>query len=489
MRRHASLFALAIAACLRAPGYVCEDDGQCVRKQDGACISGACAYPDPRCDGGMRWDELAPDDLARACVDAMGSGSGDDGAPPEVLCGNGMIDGLEDCDDGEAQGMGSCPALCAQSGTMLWQVTWDGPAHSEDKAYGLAIDDASASFYLAGFVTEDTAEGQDILLQKRWIEDGSLQWSRTARGDGHGNDNGENVAIDQDGNPVLAAIAINEATDGDLFLRKYDPDGNELWSFVHDEQAQFDRMQGVAVTSTNTIVAVGNVSVVRDDSTIDSEVWMQRFDGSGTPIGTPLVRGDVGLGDEAVDADGDADGVLVTGRVAHESGVLGLWTARYDRELVLRWEDVEIADPIGDETRGVGMGLDPMGGSATAGVLSNDIWVHRYDAFGVHGWMFTLDGPKMIHDEAADVAFAADGSFVVVGFTDFATDGFASADCWIRVFEPDGTERWTDTYDGPAHEIDKVLAVVVDARGSAIMAGYHTVPGQARDVWMRRYAM
>jgi hypothetical protein len=67
-----------------------------------------------------------------------------------------------------------------------------------------------------------------------------------------------------------------------------------------------------------------------------------------------------------------------------------------------------------------------------------------------------------------------------ISFSDFV---------WVRVFEPDGTERWTDVYDGPAHEIDKALAVAVDARGSALVTGYQTVPGQARDVWMRRYAM
>jgi hypothetical protein len=94
-----------------------------------------------------------------------------------------------------------------------------------------------------------------------------------------------------------------------------------------------------------------------------------------------------------------------------------------------------------------------------------------------------------MHDEAADVAFAPDGSYIVAGFIDFATDGFATADAWVRKYAPDGTEEWTDTYDGPAHEIDKALAIAVTDDYSAIVVGYETVPGQARDVWMRRYAL
>jgi cysteine-rich repeat protein len=489
MRRGASLFAIGLAAaCLRAPGYTCDDDAQCVRKAGGSCVGGACAYPDSTCASELRWDSLAPQEHAGECVGEGGSSDGGD-EPPAVRCGNGVVEELEDCDDHNTVGGDACPALCVGPGTMLWQVTWDGPAHSEDKGYGIVIDEAGASFYVAGFATEEVDEGQDILLQKRWIEDGSLRWSRTARSDGRGNDNGENVALDLDGNPVIVGVAIGEATDGDLFVRKYDPDGNELWSWVHDEQGLFDRAQGVGVTSTGGIVVVGNVSVMRDAGAFDSEVWMQPFAADGTPMGAPIVRGTVGLDDEAVDADGDADGWLVTGRVEGQTGELGVWTARYDRDGMLRWEESAGMDPLGYEQRGVGMGLDPMGGSATAGVLADDIWVRRYDAFGTPGWTFTLNGPQSLHDEAADVGFAADGSYVVVGFVDFATDGFASADTWVRVFEPDGTERWTDVYDGPAHEIDKALAVTVDSKGSALVTGYQTVPGQARDVWMRRYAM
>ncbi len=483
------LCALALGACLRAPGYACEEDAQCVRKPGGSCIADACAYPDADCGSGMRWDSLARSEQAGVCTDDETTETGSTGmdGPPVPLCGNGTVDELEDCDDGNREGGDACPALCAASGTMLWEVTWDGAAHSEDKGYGLAID--GDSFYVAGFTTTETDEGQDILLQKRWIEDGSLQWGRTARGDGRGDDNGENVALDLDGNPVLVGVAIDEATGADMFVRSYAPDGDERWSFAHDEEGRFDRAQGVAVTATGTIVVVGNVERMRGDGSTDPDAWMQRLDAAGVAIGAPIERGNPGRDDQAIDADGDADGWLVTGRIADDAGELQVWTARYDRDGMQRWEDLVTFDPIGDESRGVGMGLDPQGGSATAGALANDIWFRRYDAFGAVGTTEMLDGPANIHDEAADVAFAPDGSYIVVGFVDFATDGFATADAWMRVYEPDGTERWTDLHDGPAHEVDKALAVAIDALGSALVTGYETVPGQARDVWMRRYAM
>jgi cysteine-rich repeat protein len=484
--RPAAVAVIAIAACLRAPGYQCEDDSQCVRADDGVCVDQACAYPDDACGGGaLRWDDYGPPELAGSCVDgdASSGGSGDEG-PPVSRCGNGELDDLEDCDDGNREPGDSCHPQCVEPGTVLWTVTYDGEAHSEDKGYGVAIDAAAQSFYVAGFATVELIEGQDVLLQRRWIEDGGLQWSRTQGGDGHADDTGENVAIDRDGNPILAGTLVGETTDGDVFVRGYDAAGQTRWSYAHDEQGEFDIANGVAVTSTDTIVVVGNVGIAGD-----RDVWMTRLDSSGTAIGTPIVRGRPDAWDEAIDAEAVADGWLVTGRLTDDSDQFTVWTARYDREGALSWEDLATADLVGNEARGVGMGQDPMGGSATAGVLGNDIFVRRYDAFGAIGTTITVAGTTEMHDEAADVAFAPDGSYVVAGFIDFATDGFASADAWVRKYAPDGTEVWTDVYDGPAHEIDKALAIAVTDDYSAIVVGYETVPGQARDVWMRRYAL
>lgn len=488
--RPAAIAVIAIAACLRAPGYQCEDDSQCVRAQGGVCVADACAYPDDTCEGvGLRWDEYGPSELSRSCVDgdASSGGSGDEG-PPISRCGNGDVDGLEECDDGNREPGDTCHPQCVSPGTVLWTVTYDGEVHSEDKGFGVAIDASTQSFYVAGFSTVTTAEGNDTLLQKRWIEDGGLQWSRTEGGDARGDDTGENVAVDRDGNVVIVGTLIGAATDGDAFARKYDANGTLLWGFDHDEAGERDIAGGVAITSTDTVVVVGTVGVVRDDG-FDNDVWMTRLDSGGTPIGAAILRGREGVGDEGIDAEADADGWLVTGRLTDDTDQFTVWTARYDRDGALLWEDLATADLVGNEARGVGMGLDTMGGSATAGVLGNDIFVRRYDAFGAVGDTIAVAGVGEMHDEAADVAFAPDGSYVVAGFIDYATDGFATGDAWVRKYAPDGTEEWTDVYDGPAHEIEKALAIAVTDDYSAIAVGYETVPGQKRDVWMRRYAL
>jgi len=478
-------FALASSTCLRDPGFVCEDSAQCVAAADGVCTDlGWCAYPDGECASGLRFGESAPDEVANACVGETSD------EPPVSLCGNGVVDELESCDDHNREAGDSCHPQCAEPGTVLWTVRYDGEAHGEDKGYGIAIDPASASFYISGFTTSIAAEKQDILVQRRWIETGGLVWSRSHAGDGRGDDTGENVAIDSDGNAIVAGVEFTTAGGPDVWLRAYDVDGAELWTTTHDEQGGIERGDGVAITASGDIVVVGSAAIDRGGGMLDADAWIARYDRNGNPRGAPSLHGSPGVEDHAIDAQADGGDFLVTGRMTDTTdGEFRVWTARYGADDVLVWEDLAGAELIGNEARGVGMGCDASSTCATAGVLSNDIWVRVYDPSGTPVSTMTEHGAAEMHDEAADVAFVGDGSIVVVGFVDYATEGFATGDCWVTRIAADGTHLWTDTYDGPANEVDKALAVELTADMSAIVTGYETVPGQARDVWIRRYAI
>lgn len=473
----------AMAACIAGEGFPCSGDAQCKVSADGVCTDvGWCAYPDDDCDGGLRYGTSAPPKLADTCVPASGPDE-----PPVSHCGNGVIEPPETCDDGNRAAGDTCHPQCVAPGTVLWTVTYDGEAHSDDRGFVVAVDRSDQSFYVSGVTTVSAGAGQDILLQRRWVETGGLVWTAAQGGDASVADSGEGVAVDADGNVLFTGIIRTRATGADIWLRKVDPSGAELWTVTHDGGGD-DRGDGIAILPSGTIVVGGDVG--SDEAAgIGGDVWLQAFDPDGGERGTPMVRGMPNATDQIIDATADGDDVLVTGRLTDEAGQFRIWTARYDPAFTLIWEDLATADPIGDETRGVGLGVAFDGGCAAAGVLSNDIWVRRFAGDGSVLGTYTQAGSGDMHDEAADVGFFADGSFVVVGFVDFATVGFATSDSWIRHHAADGTVLWTDTYDGPAEEIDKALAVDVTDDDSAIVVGYHTVPGQSRDVWMRRYAI
>lgn len=500
----ALLALLPALACLQPGSYACDGDTQCRARDGGACVDGYCAYPDDDCDSLLRYGPYAAGTLAGACVPTLepttgsttavtsegGSSGSDDGSlPPVAHCGNGVIDEGEDCDDGNRDAGDSCPPQCAASGSILWTVTYDGEAHSEDRGFGMAIDPDGDTFWVAGFTTVDVTHGHDMLLQRRWIEDGSLVWTRNIDGDAHVDDHGENVAIDAEGRPWLVGQWVTGATAGDVWVGSFERDGSPRASFTYDEQGGDDHGHGIAVTASGELAVVGTIDLGATPDAPDAALWLQRYDGNGVPTGEAVVRNPSTSLDIALQVVSDGDALFVTGDLSDDAGVEQVWTARYDADDTLVWEGLGNAADVGPYPRGVGIAKDVDGGCGIAGVLSADMWIQRYAADGTPGLNLVVTGDADGQDEAADIAFLPDGRFIVVGFLDFATVGFATGDAWVRLYQPDGTPAWTDVYDGPSEEIDKALAVGLTAHDSAIVVGYETVPGQSRDVWMRHYAL
>ena len=61
----------SMVACIARDRLVCDDDSQCSRADDGVCLDGSCAYPDPECPSGLRFSSFAGDEAGR-CVESEG---------------------------------------------------------------------------------------------------------------------------------------------------------------------------------------------------------------------------------------------------------------------------------------------------------------------------------------------------------------------------------------------------------------------------------
>ncbi len=490
--------------CFDSRTFQCESDDQCLASPSGVCEAAQwCSYPDTACDGGRAYGPHAPPDVAGACVppsepgttgtgtstastddgqtsldESSDSSTGGDEIP--VLCGDGKLDPGEDCDDNNREPDDGCHPLCVDPGTPAWTRNYDGEVNGEDRGFGIALDETRDAIYVTGYTTV-TDPDTDILIQRWRLETGELEWSRVVDGGVLGDDQGEHVEVDSRGNVVVAGVATVAEGDTAAWLAKFDPDGKVLWQRM-DPDTGGDKAGGVAVGQDDRIIVVG-----RADRTGYDEAWMQWFTTEGEPDGEPVFRGDL-PSSEAIDVIAVGDEFQVTGSLQLEPDEPYVWTARYGADRMPRWEHLLGEQELGNTARGVGQAFDPLGGSAMAGVLLNDILVQRYDDMGELVQTLAESGESDKHDEAADIAFLPDGRFIVVGFVDFATVGFATSNSWVRLYSPTGETLWSDRFDGEAMEIDKALGVALTSH-SAVVVGYETVPGQSRDVWLRRYAI
>lgn len=508
MLRSLTLAALVLAGgCLPSRSFNCESDDQCRAAPEGACgVDDWCTYPADQCASGQRYGPSGPPGQADACtVDPGGTGADagqsgtsastvatDDGQTtgnptdlpkPASTCGNGIVEAGESCDDGNRIPGDGCHPQCVEPGEVLWTSGYDGPTHEQDRGFRLVVDETRDAIYTTGFTTNE-AEDEDILLQRWSLATGDLVWTETVTGSGNGKDWGEHLALDSQGNVIAVGFVTIADDDQDSWAAEFTPDGETVWSWTSDLAGINDGARAVAVGAEDRIIIGG----FRDQDG-DPAAWMRWYDQNGEPDGADIFRAEPGSANAAIDVLADGREFMVTGSLG-AGDPSQLWTARYgDGDDQPMWEDLIQEPNAGNVVRGVGQAFDGSGGSASAGVLFNDIYVQRYDAAGARGEVIRHAGDDGSHDEAADIRFWEDGSYVVVGFVDFTFTVNATSDIWIRRYAADGSELWTDQFDGDAEGGDKALSLELTSDWSVVVTGYESVHSARIDVWLRRYAL
>ncbi len=293
-------------------------------------------------------------------------------------------------------------------GVILWEKLYVSPG-GNNRPNDIAID-ASGNIYVSGasWVTEQ--EEFDMLLLK-YDSDGELLWDRTFD-DGEENwDSGLALAIDPDGNTIVAGFTEPEA-----MLVKYSPTGDLLWYDKHVSYAPWDQWARVITDSTGNIYVLGEISLP----------------------GTPKY----------------------------------LWTAKYDPDGNILWEQPYTG--TADESCYDGnLALMPDGGVVVTGqsweVSGISIVTIRYDKEGTELWR-RLENAGYAHTSGDDVAVDAEGRIYVTGYgynysywEDNITLGYS----------PDGDLLWTQIYANPQPDgSDYPQAIAVDEDANVFVAAH-----------------
>lgn len=330
--------------------------------------------------------------------------------------------------------------------------------------------DQLGNAYIAGWSSVGGSAGHYVdSVVVKYDAGGQQQWDHR---DHTPDDNNQHnaLAVDHDGNILAAGASWIVRSEGqfDALLRKYDPQGNVLWSETYHHSTtdmSWDALYDVAVGPDNSVVAVGYSEVFYPISS-----WLiVKYDANGSL----LWARDISVGFTNVDEAWEVAVDQTTGDiyVAGDLGVLSDGTemtlVKYSPAGVQQWIRM-LGGSAGMSDYGRDLALDPQGNVVLAGTLWEDvpefmtrITIAKYDPAGLLLWTDQYVDETFSSTGTNDVVVDAFGAAYVAGYIQRPGSGY-DTDYIVAKWDPAGEQAWVETYAGEDGAPDEARAVTVD---------------------------
>jgi hypothetical protein len=395
-----------------------------------------------------------------ASSDGASSGGAPEAATGESGAGGDSNGGAAGCDAGECE-------------LRVWTRQF-GTAE-EDGARAVAVD-ANGNVYVAGIAGdalpgESRAGGSFDAFVRKYDSSGRESWTRQFGSTG--SDAADSVAVDGSGNVYVAGIAEaalpgqESAGAWDVFVRKYDGAGHELWTREFGSNG-YD-VGRVAVDAAGNAYVSGVTEYGLPGQPIDADAgasadggpipwtyaFIWKYDASGTEVFTRQFGSGLLSGAANVDASGNAyfvgstEGTLPGQTSAGEGDAFvrkydgsgaELWTRQFGSSSDDTAESVSVDENGNVYVAGITHGSLP--GQTSSGEA--DAFVQRYDGSGAEVW--TRQFGTAAADIASQVRVAPGGLVYVAGSTNGTLPGqtsFGSTDAFVRRYDGAGNELVT----------------------------------------------
>lgn len=299
--------------------------------------------------------------------------------------------------------------------------------------------------------------------------------------------------------PGLSFPGETSAGAADAFIRKYDGNGNEVWTDQFGSTA-FDGSFGVAVDAGGVFVTgecraalpghteIGDMdSFVRKYDVDGTEQWTHQFGGTGSTFARAVAVDDSGVyvvGSVIGALPGHTDFQGSGDSFARKYTLNGseVWTDQFGPR-VPQMDSARAVDADGNVyVAGQATGILPVQPEAT--------WpgrfVRKFDASGNELWTHQFNTGS-VFDQATAIVVDATGVYVA-GF--FSVPGFNSTPAFVFKLDADGNELWHDQFG--ASTDDSVLGIAADATGVYVTGSTIGVfPGETsaggQDAFVRKY--
>jgi cysteine-rich repeat protein len=261
-------------------------------------------------------------------------------------------------------------------GSVAWTVTYNGPNSSSDVYHGITRDGAG-NLLLVGY-HNTPSEGHDILLRKL-SPAGNVLWTRSYTGSGGGHDVGWAISATDDGHFYAVGYVTIPAEGRNMWIGKYDTDGNLLWERAYNGPDSLDDLlTGVATGPDGEAYVCGYAGA----NAYPWSAFVRRYNAAGLIEWTDMGPGETSEGAHCfgIARDPDARLVAVGGEIIE--GTRHATVRKYTREGDVLWATNVTGGAGGpDYGRQVTIADDKeilVTGSIDRGLDARDIWIARF---------------------------------------------------------------------------------------------------------------
>jgi len=275
----------------------------------------------------------------------------------------------------------------------------------------------------------------------------------------------------------------------DIFLIKYDVGGAKKWSRQIGAVSAYSNVTGVAVDNAGYIYVTGTTGgsfdgniktgstdlfLIKYDSN-GNKLWSRQIGAVGANIDRPSIAVDkTGFVFIAGSTDGSLAGKMIT-------GVQDLFLVKYDKDGNLLW--LQMRGVINQYTGATSLVIGKSGdvilaggscggfeGTAATGIC--DLLLIKYDADGNKGWA-QMVGAVGAYTNVQSVAVDSESNSYVTGFSGGNYDGITKPawgdNMFLSKFDKNGVKLWSRLLSGGFYAYGN--AVTVDNSGNAYITG------------------
>jgi len=351
-----------------------------------------------------------------------------------------------------------------RDGTEQW--TRQFGTSQNDFAHGIAVD--STGVYVVGTLYSSSNLRHQEAFIKKFDHDGVEVWSKTVgTQDGAQIQQFMGIEVSPTGVYVIGStrdiISVNAVGDWDILVMKYDIDGNELWTSRFRTE-KWDRALDIALHSTYLYVVGEAFGTFSDQTAVhEGRSFVRKYDEDGNDLWTRQFGGN-----KATGVGADSTGVYVVGTAGQplkgKGGSGGDYIKKFDHEgtelwtkqAATRWLSNVPSVLIQDAAVAVG----DMG--AYVGLFTGGVKKYSPDGDGI--WARTSE-PSTVNG-VTSIALDSKGLYVV-GMMNFQHEFRAlGADAFVSRYTRDGGEVWTRQFGAEgetAVSVTPKLSEIVEA--------------------------